>query len=71
LCAWLIRFPACGFLPQISHCCAMITPITTDSRSFLGVNSKPYFTGQSSIPTIRTVEMLAILVAGSRVQTVK
>src|SRR6266446_4685407 len=24
--AWLMRFPACGFLPQISHCCAMITP---------------------------------------------
>ena len=23
LCAWLIRFPNCGFLPQISHCCAM------------------------------------------------
>ena len=21
--AWLIRFPACGFLPQISHCCAI------------------------------------------------
>ena len=21
--AWLMRFPACGFLPQISHCCAM------------------------------------------------
>ena len=24
--AWLMRFPACGFLPQISHCCAMTTP---------------------------------------------
>src|ERR1700730_11646319 len=24
--AWLMRFPACGFLPQISHCCAMMTP---------------------------------------------
>src|ERR1051326_1773078 len=23
LCAWLMRFPACGFLPQMSHCCAM------------------------------------------------
>ena len=21
--AWLMRFPACGFLPQISHCCAI------------------------------------------------
>jgi hypothetical protein len=21
--AWLMRFPDCGFLPQISHCCAM------------------------------------------------
>src|SRR5690242_4709935 len=21
-----MRFPACGFLPQISHCCAMTTP---------------------------------------------
>src|ERR1700680_717023 len=21
-----MRFPACGFLPQISHCCAMMTP---------------------------------------------
>src|ERR1700730_42139 len=24
--ALLMRFPACGFLPQISHCCAMMTP---------------------------------------------
>ena len=24
--AWLMRFPACGFLPQISHCCAMTAP---------------------------------------------
>src|SRR5208282_479450 len=21
--AWLMRFPDCGFLPQMSHCCAM------------------------------------------------
>ena len=24
--AWLMRFPACGFLPQISHCCAITDP---------------------------------------------
>jgi hypothetical protein len=23
LCAWLMRFPDCGFLPHISHCWAM------------------------------------------------
>jgi hypothetical protein len=23
LCAWLMLFPDCGFLPQISHTCAM------------------------------------------------
>jgi hypothetical protein len=28
--AWLMRFPACGFLPQISHCCAMMTPQNSD-----------------------------------------
>jgi hypothetical protein len=50
--AWLMRFPDCGFLPQISHCCAMIavdpfkslteSPILPDSvasRQF--VNAKP------------------------------
>src|SRR5208282_5459901 len=52
LCAWLMRFPDCGFLPQISHCCAMTavdpfkglteTPILPDSgpcRQF--VTAKP------------------------------
>src|ERR1700691_5156957 len=33
--AWLMRFPDCGFLPQISHCCAMtaIHPFTGSKRS--------------------------------------
>jgi hypothetical protein len=54
--AWLIRFPACGFLPQISHCCAMVTPITPDSRSFPGSDTKLYFTGQCSTPTIHPAD---------------
>src|SRR5215469_14798937 len=29
--AWLMRFPACGFLPQISHCCAIgLLPESSD-----------------------------------------
>ena len=31
--AWLMRFPACGFLPQISHCCAMTTASDKEFRS--------------------------------------
>src|SRR5437660_7115749 len=29
--AWLMRFPACGFLPQISHCCAIGLLLPNDS----------------------------------------
>jgi hypothetical protein len=38
LCAWLMRFPACGFLPQISHCCAI-----DDSRRIQSLLGKPKF----------------------------
>src|SRR5258708_868888 len=40
LCAWLMRLPACGFLPQISHCCAMTTP-----RKFRSCRANLDFTG--------------------------
>src|ERR1017187_80745 len=34
--AWLMRFPDCGFLPQISHCCAMtaIDPFRDLGRNY-------------------------------------
>jgi hypothetical protein len=38
--AWLMRFPACGFLPQISHCCAMTAP-----ESFRSCRANLDFTG--------------------------
>jgi hypothetical protein len=46
--AWLMRFPACGFLPQISHCCAMTVPDPSK-----GLVRNFYFTGQPHIPTMR------------------
>src|SRR6266446_4277634 len=36
--AWLMRFPDCGFLPQISHCCAM-----TAVDPFRGLDRKHLF----------------------------
>ena len=30
--AWLMRFPACGFLPQISHCWAMAVTFQISSE---------------------------------------
>lgn len=46
--AWLMRFPDCGFLPQISHCCAMTAkdPFRNCKRSY-------YSTGFQPSPTIR------------------
>jgi hypothetical protein len=38
--AWLMRFPDCGFLPQISHCCAM-----TAIHPFTGCKRSHYSTG--------------------------
>src|ERR1035437_3269415 len=52
LCAWLMRFPACGFLPQISHCCAMTTP-----RKIRSCRANLDFTGtwpDSAIPSRET-----------------
>src|ERR1035437_1368186 len=52
LCAWLMRFPACGFLPQISHCCAMTTP-----RKIRSCRANLDFTGTwpaSAIPSRET-----------------
>src|ERR1039457_4570375 len=52
LCAWLMRFPACGFLPQISHCCAMTTP-----RKIRSCRANLDFTGtwpDSPIPSRET-----------------
>src|SRR5579864_7235922 len=48
--AWLMRFPACGFLPQISHCCGMTTP-----REFRSCWANYDFTGSWPYPAIRTV----------------
>ena len=41
--AWLMRFPDCGFLPQISHCCAMsaIHPFTGFKRSHYSTGFRP------------------------------
>src|SRR5580704_5764676 len=41
--AWLMRFPDCGFLPQISHCCAMsaIHPFTGFKRSIHSTGFRP------------------------------
>src|ERR1017187_3854466 len=52
LCAWLIWLPACGFLPQISHCCAMTTP-----RKIRSCRANLDFTGtwpDSAIPSRET-----------------
>jgi len=46
--AWLMRFPDCGFLPQISHCCAM-----TAIDPFRGLDGNFYSTGFRPWPTIR------------------
>src|SRR6202142_730926 len=47
--AWLMRFPNCGFLPQISHCCAM-----TAVDPFRGLDGNFYSTGFRVFGTIRT-----------------
>src|ERR1700730_1717356 len=46
--AWLMRFPDCGFLPQISHCWAM-----TAIDPFRGLDRNYYSTGFGPLPTIR------------------
>ena len=46
--AWLMRFPDCGFLPQISHCCAM-----TAADPFRGLEPKLLFYRIRLSPTIR------------------
>src|SRR5580700_1034189 len=46
--AWLMRFPDCGFLPQISHCCAM-----TAVNPFRGLGRNHYSTGFGRLATIR------------------
>jgi hypothetical protein len=45
--AWLMRFPNCGFLPQISHCCAM-----TAVDPFRGLDGNIYSTGFKAFGTI-------------------
>jgi hypothetical protein len=45
--AWLMRFPNCGFLPQISHCCAM-----TAIDPFRGLGRNYYSTGFGRVQTI-------------------
>ena len=48
--AWLMRFPDSGFLPQISHCCAM-----TAIDPFRGINRNYYSTGfRLLLQTIRS-----------------
>src|ERR1035437_9177170 len=49
--AWLMRFPACGFLPQISHCCAMTTP-----DEFRSCRANLNFTGTWPDSPIRVFE---------------
>src|ERR1035438_1481533 len=59
--AWLMLFAACGFLPQISHCCAMtaIHPFKSFERSY-------YSTGFEPLPTIRPGRLRRVkLTAGS------
>src|ERR1035438_7478719 len=46
--AWLMRFPDCGFLPQISHCWAM-----TAIDPFRGLDRNYYSTGLGRLATIR------------------
>jgi hypothetical protein len=48
--AWLMRLPDCGFLPQISHCCAM-----TAVDPFRILTGNIYSTGFRPFPTIRRV----------------
>jgi hypothetical protein len=43
--AWLMRFPACGFLPQISHCCAIGLLLPNDSDLVGQASILPEFTG--------------------------
>src|ERR1700733_12330551 len=42
--AWLMRFPDCGFLPQISHCCAMTAgnPFRDSNGSLILPDSGPH-----------------------------
>src|ERR1700722_12623099 len=46
--AWLMRFPNCGFLPQISHSCAM-----TAIDPFRSLGAKPLFYRNRARQTIR------------------
>jgi hypothetical protein len=46
--AWLMRFPNCGFLPQISHSCAM-----TAIDPFRGLGAKLLFYRNLACQTIR------------------
>src|SRR5271165_1931084 len=58
--AWLMRFPNCGFLPQISHCCAM-----TAVDPFRGLGRNHYSTGfraLGTIPRLRAMRYLAYAV---------
>src|ERR1700722_16611595 len=47
--AWLMRFPACGFLPQISHCCAMTTPRLTQKDKLRSCEANLDFTGGCAV----------------------
>src|ERR1700734_129607 len=53
--AWLMRFPDCGFLPQISHCCAMTAGILSGLRTEGSFYRIFLFSGNSiRNPTART-----------------
>src|SRR5690348_16307752 len=76
--AWLMRFPACGFLPHISHCCAIGLLLPNDSdlvgqtlilqelRRFRQCRRTPAPSRVSSPAYLGTSSMLPEILVGTR-----